>query len=72
MTFDLFNWLIFSTCDVLREMTKAIFKIENFENDCSCRKSRNVNFNNIDSACNDWKTFNEIIIKKSICLKFFH
>ena len=27
-TFDLFNWLILSTCDVLYEITKAIFKIE--------------------------------------------
>ena len=31
MIFDLFNWLIFSTCDVLHEMIKTIFKIENLE-----------------------------------------
>ena len=30
-TFDLFNWLIFSICDVLRGVTEAIFKIENLK-----------------------------------------
>ena len=30
-TFDLFNWSIFSTCDVLREVTETIFKIENLK-----------------------------------------
>ena len=29
MTFDLFHWLILSTCNALREMTETIFKIEN-------------------------------------------
>ena len=30
-TFDLFNWSIFSTCDALREVTEAIFEIENLK-----------------------------------------
>ena len=30
-TFDLFNWLIFSACNVLRGKTEAIFKIENLK-----------------------------------------
>ena len=29
--FDLFDWSIFSTCDVLREMTETIFEIENLK-----------------------------------------
>ena len=30
-TFDLFNWSILSTCDVLREVTETIFEIENLK-----------------------------------------
>ena len=30
-TFDLFNWSILLTCDVLRGMTEAIFKIEDLK-----------------------------------------
>ena len=42
-----------------------------FENNYSCRRSRNVNFNNIDSACSDWKILDKIIIEKNIYLKTF-
>ena len=30
-TLDLFNWSILSACDVLREVTEAIFEIENLK-----------------------------------------
>ena len=60
-----FIWLIdFFGLRRFARSDKSDFWNWEFENDCSCRRSRNVNFNNIGSACSDWEAFNEIIIKK--------
>ena len=68
-----FIWLIdsFGLRRLARSDRNDLWNWE-FENDCSCRRSRSVSFNSIDSAYNDWKVFNEIIIKKNICLRIFY